>query len=39
MKPIAYIIGVLIGLAIILAIDYAIATSNLPDWFKFVLLK
>ncbi len=34
-----YFIGMLIGFVIMCGIAWLIATSNLPDWFKFFLLK
>lgn len=39
MEDIIKIISLLAIVAIILAIYYGIAVSDLPDWFKFALLK
>lgn len=39
MKDIMKIIALLAIVAIILAIYYGIAVSDLPEWFKFALLK
>lgn len=36
---IVYIISVIITIAIVVGIAYAISVSNLPEWFKFWLLK
>lgn len=39
MKELFYWIFIVVFVAIILLIAYAISVSNLPPWFKFFLLK
>lgn len=39
MKNFFYWIFIVVFVAIILLIAYAISLSNLPPWFKFFLLK
>lgn len=34
-----YLLTPVIILAVVLVIEYFIAASDLPDWFKFALLK
>ena len=34
-----YLLAPVIILAVVLVIEYFIAASDLPDWFKFALLK
>ena len=34
-----YLLAPLIILAVVLVVKYFIAASDLPDWFKFALLK
>lgn len=36
---IVYIISVVVAIAAVIGIAYAIAVSDLPEWFKFWLLK
>lgn len=34
-----YVVGIVVFIAVSLALRYWIAVSDLPDWFKFTLLR
>lgn len=33
------VIGLILAVALVFALAWMVATSNLPEWFKFFLLK
>ena len=39
MKTCWYVFGIILGLIVMYVCSYLIAVSDLPEWFKFFLLK